>query len=76
VFGRRHIAVLNGTRRTSTHSAARTDRTEFLDVTDAANPRLLWTFGPDQVDRSGQPRRRVRAVEFEQRDRDRSSRGR
>jgi hypothetical protein len=54
VFGDRHIAVLNGTRRTSTHSAvpgdARTDRTEFLDVTDAANPRLLWTFGPDQVD--------------------------
>ena len=54
VFGKRHIAVLNGTRRTSTHSAvpsdARTDRTEFLDVTDAANPRLLWTFGPDQVD--------------------------
>jgi hypothetical protein len=29
---------------------ARTDRTEFLDVTDPANPRLLWTFGPDQVD--------------------------
>jgi hypothetical protein len=54
VFDGRHIAVLNGTRRTSTHSAApgeaRTDRTEFLDVTDAANPRLLWTFGPDQVD--------------------------
>jgi hypothetical protein len=53
-FGRRHIAVLNGTRRTSTHSAtppeARTDRTEFLDVTDPARPRLLWTFGPDQVD--------------------------
>jgi hypothetical protein len=48
----RHIAVLNGTRRT--HAAlppdARTDRTEFLDVTDPANPRLLWTFGPDQVD--------------------------
>jgi hypothetical protein len=54
VFGKRHIAVLNGTRRTSTHSAvpgdARTDRTEFLDVTDPANPRLLHTFGPDQVD--------------------------
>jgi hypothetical protein len=52
VWDRRHIAVLNGTRRT--HSAlpneARTDRTEFLDVTDPANPRLLWTFGPDQVD--------------------------
>jgi LVIVD repeat len=54
VFGKRHIAVLNGTRRTSTHSAvpgdARTDRTEFLDVTDPGNPRLLHTFGPDQVD--------------------------
>jgi hypothetical protein len=54
VFGDRHIAVLNGTRRTSTHSAvpgdARTDRTEFLDVTNPANPQLLWTFGPDQVD--------------------------
>ena len=52
VFDGRHIAVLNGTRRT--HGAlpndARTDRTEFLDVTDPANPRLLWTFGPDQVD--------------------------
>ncbi|MBD0329605.1 MAG: hypothetical protein ICV64_05830 [Thermoleophilia bacterium] len=52
VFDGRHIAVLNGTRRT--HSAlppdARTDRTEFLDVTDPANPKLLWTFGPDQVD--------------------------
>ena len=52
VFGGRHIAVLNGTRRT--HAAlppdARTDRTEFLDVTDPANPKLLWTFGPDQVD--------------------------
>jgi len=54
VFGRRHIAVLNGTRRTSTHSAvpgdARTDRTEFLDVTNPAAPVLLHTFGPDQVD--------------------------
>src|SRR5687768_12981626 len=54
VFGKQHIAVLNGTRRTSTHSAvpgdARTDRTEFLDVTDPARPRLLHTFGPDQVD--------------------------
>jgi hypothetical protein len=54
VFGGRHIAVLNGTRRTSTHGAvpgdARTDRTEFLDVTDPASPRVLWTFGPDQVD--------------------------
>jgi hypothetical protein len=52
VFDGRHIAVLNGTRRT--HGAlppdARTDRTEFLDVTDPANPKVLWTFGPDQVD--------------------------
>jgi hypothetical protein len=52
VFDGRHIAVLNGTRRT--HAAlppdARTDRTEFLDTTDPANPKLLWTFGPDQVD--------------------------
>jgi hypothetical protein len=52
VFDGRHIAVLNGTRRT--HSAlppdARTDRTEFLDVTDPSSPQLLWTFGPDQVD--------------------------
>ena len=57
-FDGREIAVLNGTRRTHTNNAVngtplsetRTDRTEFLDVTDAANPRLLWTFGPDQVD--------------------------
>jgi hypothetical protein len=52
VIGGRHIAVLNGTRRT--HGAlppdARTDRTEFLDMTDPASPKLLWTFGPDQVD--------------------------
>src|SRR5688572_25002126 len=52
VLDGRHIAVLNGTSRT--HGAlppdARTDRTEFLDVTDPANPRLLWTFGPDQID--------------------------
>jgi hypothetical protein len=52
VFDGRHIAVLNGTRRT--HSSlppqGRTDRTEFLDVTNPANPRVLWTFGPDQVD--------------------------
>ena len=52
VFDGRHIAVLNGTRRThgSLPPDARTDRTEFLDVTDPANPKLLWTFGPDQVD--------------------------
>jgi hypothetical protein len=52
VFDGRHIAVLNGTART--HGAlppdARTDRTEWLDVTDPANPKLLWTFGPDQID--------------------------
>jgi len=43
VWEGRHIAVLNGTKR-----AERTDRAEFLDVTDAANPKLLWTFeGPD-----------------------------
>ncbi|HWG55247.1 MAG TPA: CARDB domain-containing protein [Gaiellaceae bacterium] len=52
VLDGRHIAVLNGTART--HGAlppdARTDRTEFLDVTDPANPKLLWTFGPDQID--------------------------
>jgi hypothetical protein len=48
----RHYAVLNGTRRTSGSlpDNLRTDRTEFLDVTDAANPRVLWTFGPDQLD--------------------------
>jgi hypothetical protein len=52
VFNGRHIAVLNGTRRTSGSlpDQGRTDRTEFLDVTDAANPRVLWTFGPDQLD--------------------------
>src|SRR3990170_7797519 len=52
VLDGRHIAVLNGTRRT--HAAlppdARTDRTEFLDVTDPASPKVLWTFGPDQID--------------------------
>jgi hypothetical protein len=52
VFDGRHIAVLNGTRRThgSLPPDARTDRTEFLDVTDPAKPKLLWTFGPDQID--------------------------
>ena len=52
VFDGRHIAVLNGTRRTSGSlpDQGRTDRTEFLDVTDPANPRVLWTFGPDQLD--------------------------
>jgi hypothetical protein len=50
--GDREIAVLNGTRRThgSLPSSLRTDRTEWLDVTDAANPVVLHTFGPDQVD--------------------------
>ena len=52
VFDGRHIAVLNGTNRThgSLPSDLRTDRTEFLDVTDPAQPRLLHTFGPDRVD--------------------------
>jgi hypothetical protein len=46
VFDGRHIATLNGTRRV-TATELRTDRTDFLDVTDAANPRVLWTFvGP------------------------------
>lgn len=48
-FGKRHIAVLNGTRRvTGPVSQIRTDRSEFLDVTDPARPKLLWEFvGPD-----------------------------
>ncbi len=46
VFNGRHIATLNGTRRV-TATELRTDRTDFLDVTDAANPKVLWTFvGP------------------------------
>jgi hypothetical protein len=46
VFDGRHIAVLNGTRRV-TVTDARTDRTEFLDVSNPAQPRVLWTFvGP------------------------------
>jgi hypothetical protein len=51
-YGGRKFAVLNGTRRThsSLPSQARTDRTEWLDVTNAAAPRVLHTFGPDQVD--------------------------
>ena len=46
VIDGRHIAVLNGTRRVSSPfpNDVRTDRSEFLDVTDPANPRLLWTF--------------------------------
>ncbi len=54
VFGGRQIAVLNGTNRTSSHSAlppeAKTNRTEYLDFTDPQNPKVLWTFGPDPVD--------------------------
>jgi hypothetical protein len=46
VFDGRHIATLNGTRRV-TATELRTDKTEFLDVTDPANPKVLWTFvGP------------------------------
>lgn len=46
VFGGRHIATLNGTRRV-TATDLRTDRTEFLDVTNPAQPKVLWTFvGP------------------------------
>lgn len=43
VFDGRHIATLNGTRRV-TSTDLRTDKTEFLDVTDPAKPRVLWTF--------------------------------
>jgi hypothetical protein len=48
----RRFAVLNGTRRThsSLPGEARTDRTEWLDVTNAAAPKVIHTFGPDQVD--------------------------
>jgi len=44
VYRDRHIAVLNGTRRTTFTQETRTDRSEFLDVTDPANPKLLHTF--------------------------------
>ena len=47
VFDGRHIAVLNGTGRTSRQipsSDGRTDNTYFLDTTDPANIELLWTF--------------------------------
>jgi hypothetical protein len=47
IFDGRHIAVLNGTNRTSRSlppGAGRTDRTAFLDVTNPANPVLLWEF--------------------------------
>jgi hypothetical protein len=53
VFDGRHIAVLNGTNRlanalsTSDGANPNTNKVEFLDVTDPANPRLLWEFnGP------------------------------
>ncbi len=46
VFDGRHIATLNGTRRV-TATELRTDKTEFLDVTNPAAPKVLWTFvGP------------------------------
>src|ERR671915_2650929 len=50
--GDRRFAVLNGTRRThsSLPAQARTDRTEWLDGTDPTAPKVLHTFGPDQVD--------------------------
>jgi hypothetical protein len=50
--GTKHIAVLNGTQRTRTVTGGPatvegTNISEFLDVTDPANPRLLWKFvGP------------------------------
>ena len=47
VLDGRHIAVLNGTGRTSGSlppGAGRTDNSYFLDVTDPAAPQLLWTF--------------------------------
>jgi hypothetical protein len=40
----RHLAVLNGTRRTTFTDDTRTDRSEFLDVTDPAFPVLLAEF--------------------------------
>lgn len=43
-FDGRHIATLNGTRRTSFSQDTRTDRSEFLDVTDPADPVLLHEF--------------------------------
>ena len=51
VFDGRHIAALNGTNRavvsTSDGTNPNTNKTEFLDVTDPAKPRVLWEFnGP------------------------------
>lgn len=43
-FDGRHIATLNGTRRTTRPQIIRTDRSEFLDFTDPANPILLHEF--------------------------------
>jgi hypothetical protein len=43
-FDGRHLAVLNGTRRTTRPDEFRTDRSEFLDVTDPAEPVLLHEF--------------------------------
>jgi hypothetical protein len=40
----RHIAVLNGTRRTTFTQETRTDRSEFFDVTNPASPILLHEF--------------------------------
>lgn len=49
-FGGRSFAVLGGTRRNTTGpDDLRTDRSEFLDVTNAAAPRLLAEF-VDQID--------------------------
>lgn len=50
MFGNREIAVLGGTRRnTNGPDDVRTDRTEFLDVTNPASPVLLADF-VDQKD--------------------------
>ncbi len=51
--GTKHIAVLNGTRRASSRTAGPitvegTDISDFIDWTDPANPKVLWTFvGPE-----------------------------
>jgi hypothetical protein len=44
VFDGRHIAVLNGTGRATQPDPIRTDRSEFLDVTDPSEPTLLHEF--------------------------------
>lgn len=43
-FDGRHIAALNGTRRTTSPDDIRTDRSEFLDFTDPEDPVLLHEF--------------------------------